>query len=103
MEDSQRNKKGQFVKGNSIKHEKIKKRQIAKAVMSEMEKLQAEIYNESLRQILEALNQGELTTREVISVMGNIGDFITPKKTSKDAKGKVQKLDLNKFKALLDD
>ena len=98
-----RNKKGQFTKGNTVKHDKIQKRQVAKAIMSEMEELQANIYNESLRQILEALNQGELTTREVISVMGNIGDFITPKKTTKDAKGKVQKLDLNKFKALLDD
>lgn len=100
---AQRNKKGQWIKGNNARKIGAQKRLKAKAVLTEMEELQAQIYNESLKQILEALKEGELTQREVIQVMGNIGDFITPKKTTKDANKKIKKLDLNSFKDLLDE
>ena len=74
---------GKFEKGNTIARDAAaknrKKKQEAKLVLNETEMLQAKIYNESLKQILQKLEDGELSSGDLIRVNSTVAEFVQPK------------------------
>ena len=98
-----RDKNGRFVKGNkarSVHKQKVLK---SKAVLNEMEELQAKIYNESLKQLLQKLQEGELDASELIRVNSTVAEQVSPKaeKRPKKSNAKKQLGDLDALKELL--
>lgn len=98
-----RDKNGRFVKGNKARAVHKQKVLKSKEVLTEMEELQAKIYNESLRQILEKLQEGELDASELIRVNSSVAEQVSPKaeKRPKKANSKKQLGDLDALKKML--
>tara|TARA_B110000967_G_C18698314_1_gene466492 strand:- start:35 stop:346 length:312 start_codon:yes stop_codon:yes gene_type:complete len=73
-----------FEKGNTVARDAAakvrKKKQEAKLVLSETDMLQAKIYNESLKQILQKLEDGELSSSDLIRVNSTVAEFASSKK-----------------------
>jgi len=73
-----------FKAGNTVARDAAakvrKKKQEAKLVLSETEMLQAKIYNESLKQILQKLQDGELSSSDLIRVNSTVSEFASSKK-----------------------
>ena len=72
-------RKGQFQKGNTARADWAKKRRESKQILNETEKLQQQIYNASLRQILEKLEAQELSSGDLIRVNSTVAEFVNPK------------------------
>ena len=98
-----RNSKGQFVKGNKARTDHKIKVMKSKAIMSELEELQASIYLESLKQIMTKLEEGEINANELIRINASVAEQVSPKaeKRPKKANTKKQLGDLDELKALL--
>lgn len=71
--------KGQFKKGNTARQDWAKKRRESKQILNETEKLQQQIYNASLSQILEKLEARELSSADLIRVNSTVAEFVNPK------------------------
>jgi hypothetical protein len=98
-----RDKNGRFVKGNkarSVHKQKVLK---SKAVLNEMEELQAKIYNESLKQILDKLETGELNASELIRINSGVAEMVTPKADKKPMRKSAKKAlgNIDEIKQLL--
>ena len=72
-----------FAKGNTVARDAAarnrKKKAEAKLVLNETDMLQAKIYNESLKQILEKLESQELSSADLIRVNSTVAEFVQPK------------------------
>jgi len=96
-----RDNKGRFVKGNKARTNAKQKDLKNKKKLSDMDMLQVEIYNESLKQLLEALKNGELDMTEVIRVNSNLAEMVTPKAKVGRPKKTDLKSKVNELKNLL--
>ena len=74
-----------------------------KDILNEMEELQAKIYNESLRQILQKLEAGELSANELIRINGGVAEQVSPKAEKRPKKSTANKTlgNIDEIKALL--
>ena len=70
---------GMFQKGNTARQDYAKKKRESKQILNETEKLQQQIYNASLRQILEKLEAQELSSGDLIRVNSTVAEFVNPK------------------------
>ena len=70
---------GKFQKGNTARADWAKKRRESKQILNETEKLQQRIYNETLRQILDKLENNELSSGDLIRVNSTVAEFVNPK------------------------
>ena len=72
-----------FQKGNTIARDSAAKKRAAKyearLVMDETAMLQQKIYNKSLEQILEKLENQELSSGDLIRVNSSVSEFVTSK------------------------
>ena len=80
----QRDDKGKFVKGNNASGIAKQKRLVTKKILDETEALHQLIYQESLRQLLEAIEKGELDKKELIQVQNNLSEHVSAKKPRAD-------------------
>ena len=88
-----------FQKGNTVARDAAarnrKKKQEAKLVLNETDMLQAKIYNESLKQILEKLENQELSSADLIRVNSTVAEFVNPKVKAGRPKKKDPKADID--------
>jgi len=70
---------GMFQKGNKARTIHSQKQKQSKKILDETEKLQQQIYNASLRQILEKLEAQELSSGDLIRVNSTVAEFVNPK------------------------
>ena len=100
---SNRDKNGRFVKGNAARTVHKQKQLKSKAILDELEELQASIYIESLRQIKDKLESGEINANELIRINSSVAEQVSVKKEKRPTKAKANKMlgDLDALKELL--
>ena len=98
-----RDSNGRFVKGNKARTVHKQNQLKTKDILTEMEELQAQIYNESLRQILDKLQAGELSANELIRINSGVAEMVTPKADKRPKKTSANKAlgNIDEIKALL--
>ena len=98
-----RDSSGRFVKGNKARSVHKQKQLKTRDILNEMEELQTKIYNESLKQILEKLETGELAANELIRINSSVAEMVTPKAEKRPKKSSAKKAlgDIEGIKALL--
>ena len=100
---AQRNNKGQFVKNNNVRTVHKQKQLKSKSIMNELEELQASIYIESLRQIKDKLESGEINAGELIKINASVAEQVSPKAVARPKKANTKKAlgDIDELKKLL--
>lgn len=74
-----RDNKGRFIKGNKVRTVAKQKKVQTQEILDETQQLQQRIYNESLRQILDKLEAGDMSSTDLIRVNSTTAEFVTPK------------------------
>ena len=89
---AQRNEKGQFVKGNNVRGIHKQKEIASQRILDETARLHQQIYNESLKQLLEAVQNGEIGTKDLITLANNVSEHVASKKARGEKAKKAPKL-----------
>lgn len=100
---AQRDENGRFVKGNKARTDHKIKVMKSKAILDELEELQASIYIESLRQIKDKLESGEINANELIRINSSVAEQVSPKAEKRPKKSNAKKAlgDIEELKRLL--